>query len=1093
MHFHLFLLFTFFSSSIILASLIPEADFVHLDSYEEHKFELFKHENVSEGYFTFNNPNKEGDLVVHFAKGKGFTSSMYIYSNIDDIKQNENKEYIDYLYKETINKNIFSYPSFNSDKVYIIIKEEYGFYFDDYIMIYNELEEIKLDNNIPYVVYKFFSHNAYTMKFEGETNEIINLDIINENKENQLSIEIYLNESLIEKKDIVDLHIILNEEKSLKGTYSLHISKTNKDSEIDNEKINIIMNKNKLYEIAETNDIKVNYINSNKLFFYTDISSFDLNEEGIVSIELPVASIVNNHLTFVSAIIVPTTSLSEEELLPLMPQTKEDNKLLLVSSLDNIYQIYYQRPKTEEGEKCVILLTVQLDTNEKYFSPLNVKASITQRKKKITVSSLNIHQTQEFKLKNYIPYLIEVSIPKTNENMSYIFYSNEPLVMNYHNGTMIEQTKKDNLTKHINNQIAIFNKNIKAASFNTIIFKFYGQEQNIVFHYETTSSDIIYFDKRRPAKTITNQLINCNQPFYIFGSYQQPKVSNYYFEEVYGSFNLTYKGYEDFQDDSSQNKSIFIIDQPKEQYGHFEEQIDIFKIQCTRPGYLNLHLFEFMLPVQLKENSLYTLLLEDFEKEMLIENAKDTMIEFITPYGKETIIQVEDKTLTLSKDKKKDSIVVSSGKTLITVSSKEKGNVIQIKTSSEMNYNIFEESTFKTNEKNIIYAFNNSQLYKEIKVTILNEKSSYSDNYYYYLGRSSKENLKYLPLLQNCNLDKNTFNTKNELSFTNPYDKYPQSSLYSNDDLYYIAFQFNKELNRQFTFTYIQKEIIPDVIKKETVTTITSKEAKLFIEKGKDDSDLNIIAKKCGSQEANYDFIFSYYDSIISKVNMNKPIQILSQTNSNIDLIMNVKNNVEERDMKYNGLQLSYFYKNNINKDEIETKIQQKHSIQLKEGTTIQWEKVSDISYYEIFIFNDNATDLEYVDNDCYLSSISNSTSNKNNQDYIYYKISNQSIDSFDIEREGNFTVNIVGVIEAEIPMRLVYGAVKIETKTNKTNNRNIWKYVLIGVGSVILISICVFIIIKCRKPKMLIIPEATDALVRDTSTSEMNDSTTSN
>ena len=141
-------------------------------------------------------------------------------------------------------------------------------------------------------------------------------------------------------------------------------------------------------------------------------------------------------------------------------------------------------------------------------------------------------------------------------------------------------------------------------------------------------------------------------------------------------------------------------------------------------------------------------------------------------------------------------------------------------------------------------------------------------------------------------------------------------------------------------------------------------------------------------------------------------------------LIMNVKNNVEEGDMKYNELQLSYFYKNNINKDEIETKIQQKHSIQLKEGTTIQWEKVSDISYYEIFIFNDNATDLEYVDNDCYLSSISNSTSNKNNQDYIYYKISNQSIDSFDIEREGNFTVNIVGVIEAEIPMRLEYGQI---------------------------------------------------------------------
>ena len=1093
MHYPLFLLFTFLSSSFILTSLIPEADFIHLNSYEEHKFELFKLNNVSEGYFSFNNPNKEGDLIIHFAKGKGFTSSMYIYGNIDDIKQNENMEYIDYLYKETLNKNIFSYPSLNSDKVYIIIKEEYCFYSDDYIMIYNELEEIKLDNNIPIVLYKFFSHNVYTIKFEGEANEIINLDIINENKENKLSIEIYLNESLLEKKYIVDLHLTLNEEKANKGTYTLHISKSNKDSEIDNEKVNIIMNKNKLYEITETNEIRVNYITSNKLFFYTDISSFEINEEGIVTIEFPVASIVNNHLIFESAIIVPTTSLSEEELLPLMPQTKEDNKLLIVKNLDNIYQIYYQRPQTEEGEKCVILLTVQLETNEQYFSPLNVKASITQRKKKITVSSLNIHQTQEINLKNYIPYLIEVSIPKTNEDMSYIFYSNEPLVMNYHNGTMIDQIKKDQLTKRGNNQIAIFNKNIKTASFNTIIFKFYGQEQSIVFHIETTISDIIYFHRRRPAKTIPNQLIHCNQPFYLFGSYKQPKLSNYFFEEVYGSFNITYKGYEGFQHDSSQNKSILIIDQPKEQYGNIEDQIDLFKIQCTRPGYFNLHLIEFMLPDQLKENSVYTLLMEDFEKEMSIENEKDTLIEFTSPYGKETVIQIGDKTLTLNKDKKKGNILLSSGKSLVIVSSKEKSNIIQIKTSNEMNYHIFEESTFTTNEKTIIYTFNNSQSYKEIKVSLHNEKSSYSEYYYYYIGRSSKENLKYLPLLRNWNIDKNTLANKSELSFTNPYDKYPQSPLYSNEDLYYIAFQFDKEYNRQFSFTYIGKETIPDVIKKETVTTINSKEVKLLIEKGKDDSDLNIIAKKCGSNESNYDFIFSYYDSIINKVNVNKPIQILSQTNINIDLIMNIKNNVEEENKKYNGLQVSYFYKNNINKEDIEEKIKQKHSITLKEGTTIQWEKINDISYYEIFLFYDNSTDLEYVDNDCYLSSLTNTTSNAHAQDYIYYKITNQTIDSLNIEREGNFTVNIIGAIEGEIPMRVVFGAVKIETKINKTDNRNILKYVLIGIGAVILISICVFIIIKCRKPKVLIIPEATDALVRDTSASEMNDSITLN
>ena len=226
---------------------------------------------------------------------------------------------------------------------------------------------------------------------------------------------------------------------------------------------------------------------------------------------------------------------------------------------------------------------------------------------------------------------------------------------------------------------------------------------------------------------------------------------------------------------------------------------------------------------------------------------------------------------------------------------------------------------------------------------------------------------------------------------------------------------------------------------------------------------------------------------------MNKPIQILSQTNINIDLIMNIKNNVEEGDKKYNGLQISYFYKNNINKEEIEEKIKQKHSITLKEGTTIQWEKINDISYYEVFLFYDNSTDLEYVDNDCYLSSLTNTTSNAQTQDYIYYKISNQTIDSLNIEREGIFTVNIVGVIEGEIPMRVAFGAVKIETKINKTDNRNIWKYVLIGIGAVILISISVFIIIKCRKPKVLIIPEATDALVRDTSASEMNDSITLN
>ena len=151
---------TFLFSSLITSALIPESDFIPLDSYSEHYFKLFKHYNVSEGYFTFTNQNKEGDLLIHLAKGQGFSITMYIYTDINEIKQNENMEYIDYKYKDTINKNILSYPSLNSDKVYIIVKENLGLYYDDYIMIYNELDEIYLENNKPSVIYKFFSHNC---------------------------------------------------------------------------------------------------------------------------------------------------------------------------------------------------------------------------------------------------------------------------------------------------------------------------------------------------------------------------------------------------------------------------------------------------------------------------------------------------------------------------------------------------------------------------------------------------------------------------------------------------------------------------------------------------------------------------------------------------------------------------------------------------------------------------------------------------------------------------------------------------------------------------------------------------------------------
>ena len=1068
---------------VVKSGLIPESSFTVLSPYEQSQFSIFNSSEEKEAYFVFDNSHDDSDLVINFAKGTGCTTYIYVYANLDDI-QKEKEEYKNEKIKQVLTSKrfILSKETFTQKgKIYFVIMDVNGYQYSDYITMYNEVDVAALKNDIP-ITFNFFSKKIFEATFTKEANEVFEIKIRPEEKGKPMFLILYYEGEKIKEQDISDFTFKYQYDK--KGEYKISITEKNESDR--NSNIYLLLSKPHMtpLKLLPNNKTTLPYLGRTTFFFYAEITNYISNENGIITFSFTNPTIRGKHIETYFATQVETDDLSEANIQKLMP-IKEDLLFLLAPDMDNVYHVYFRRPKEETNKHYLVLISITVRPPVTFRAPVLFDVTLTQSSLKKTITELNIHDIEEIELLDYVPSLIEITIPKTNPAMTYIMYTSEPFVMTYYNGTILLSGghKLNEYSKET--QIVVYNQFVIGKSFSVITIKLFGQAQKLTFHIETTSSDVAFYDKFRPTKTFTLQLTDCSKPYYIIGNYEASNEAKVYLEEIFGNAEIGYKNFEALQKDADARKSILpdLNEYNTTKFSEIMGFIDIFSLKCIRPGYFKLYFLYYKMPDQIEENAVVNGYLDIASKNIQlpkISEEKDSYIEVISPLGKNFTITIGDKVIELDNNTKKYDLKVEKNTAKqIDIQSKEVGNLIQVKLTTDSNYELIIDKAGKyekVSSKFILIKLDNLLTYQSVNIN-LNTGKNYTD-YYSFLGRMPNSETNYIEIPQRAYYDENRFNLNLDIKLTNPYDKYPQNSIYKSTDTYYYAIAMPKKQITDITVEYIAKKSEEiEIAKKDNVTIIDQPNTKMIIEKADTDANLNIIYRKCGGNTVKYDVTLSYYDTILSSKTLTENITAISSTNYNIDTIIDIK---REGDLsKFEGLTMSYFYKNDINIDELNTRLNKKYKIEY--NSSLQWEEIPNVDHYELYYQPKNSSNTEYMDNECYLTWKRQEPSmlrGAGDNDTLTYVSTNTT--TYKINKDGNYTVNVIAVImEGESPIKILYGSVDISSLKKEFN----WKLILyIGIGliGVILITVGIVLIVKYAKKskKNILIPKTTEGLI---------------
>lgn len=1068
---------------VVKSGLIPESSFTVLSPYEQSQFSIFNSSEEKEAYFVFDNSHDDSDLVINFAKGTGCTTYIYVYANLDDI-QKEKEEYKNEKIKQVLTSKrfILSKETFTQKgKIYFVIMDVNGYQYSDYITMYNEVDVAALKNDIP-ITFNFFSKKIFEATFTKEANEVFEIKIRPEEKGKPMFLILYYEGEKITEQDISDFTFKYQYDK--KGEYKISITEKNESDR--NSNIYLLLSKSHKtpLKLLPNNKATLPYLGPTTFFFYAEITNYISNENGIITFSFTNPTIRGKHIETYFATQVETDDLSEANIQKLMP-IKEDLLFLLAPDMDNVFHVYFRRPKEETNKHYLVLISITVRPPVTFRAPVLFDVTLTQSSLKKIITELNIHDIEEIELLDYVPSLIEITIPKTNPAMTYIMYTSEPFVMTYYNGTILLSGghKLNEYSKET--QIVVYNQFVIGKSFSVITIKLFGQAQKLTFHIETTSSDVAFYDKFRPTKTFTLQLTDCSKPYYIIGNYEASNDAKVYLEEIFGNAEIGYKNFEALQKDSDARKSILpdLNEYNTTKFSEIMGFIDIFSIKCIRPGYFKLYFLYYKMPDQIEENAVVNGYLDIASKNIQlpkISEEKDSYIEVISPLGKNFTITIGDKVIELDNNTKKYNLKVEKNTAKqIDIQSKEVGNLIQVKLTTDSNYELIIDKAGKyekVSSKFILIKLDNLLTYQSVNIN-LNTGKNYTD-YYSFLGRMPNSETNYIEIPQRAYYDEKYFNLNLDIKLTNPYDKYPQNSIYKSTDTYYYAIAMPKKQITDITVEYIAKKSEEiEIAKKDNVTIIDQPNTKMIIEKADTDANLNIIYRKCGGNTVKYDVTLSYYDTILSSKTLTENITAISSTNYNIDTIIDIK---REGDLsKFEGLTMSYFYKNDINIDELNTRLNKKYKIEY--NSSLQWEEIPNVDHYELYYQPKNSSNTQYMDNECYLTWKRQEPSmlrGAGDNDTLTYVSTNTT--TYKINKEGNYTVNVIAVImEGESPIKILYGSVDISSLKKEFN----WKLILyIGIGliGVILITVGIVLIVKYAKKskKNILIPKTTEGLI---------------
>lgn len=1054
--------------------IIPEDKFKQLYPFSPVKFYL--ESDLKEEYFYFNNLRPDGDVAIHFARSRGFSVELFIYTSLNDIQRSENGNFTSPTWHFNLQSQQWFYISANdakqiSGKYYVIIKDTHNYYFDDYIEMFNEFDTIPLENRQPYVLKKIFTQKKYTFDFEGKENELINLNIISNNetisqnilivdKDNQDNIILEEKGNRIQKEINIKtpknylMTISFSDDVPIYGeiTTNIMISKYN-DSKT-------MMNENTIYEYA--------YIASETFNFYFPLNNYQTNEENVITAFIDNQIKEKNYYKGFFCKYVNTES--ETSLLPLFPTTILDNEcnIELADEYDTYYHLYFKNNKPQEqGKTLYLLISVIIDTNLEYFQPKTFTLSLSARMQHHDMSSKTSDKISLL-LNNYVPYYIHYTFEPTKRE-SFVLYSSRPKLLTTYVGNIT--TQEGSINSLINTNQLFVLSNYKNQNINEAVVKLFGSTQNNNFYIELSKGEILYYNNTRPTgKTFSFYMESCSEPKYIIGNYEEISSAWLYIEELYGNFTLEYT--KEFTDEEVLQSILPTFEVGINKAFHLmDTDMDLIGIKCTIPGHLNVYIVDNSVKSMLENNSKNVIKMTatntlNIKLPAITENTQVINIEFYTPYDYEITIVLKNEEYKLTSQNHLRRITIDTfniGEELSFSLSSDEDTIIEIilVTSKDI-FKTFEDETLekqKLKNQNLLFLLDSTTMYSDYTIDITGLPENLE--YYYTLEHSPVELIEkdFIPLPQNSGVDEkhSLKETKGEIhfQFTNPYGKYKSAGFY------YLTISFTSQPSSEYEllFKYNEKPIY-DVIEPKTLGFISNMENTTQVFQTIDESNVNedffVYLTKCG--EKSLTFNVNWYNQSYASTELSKNHLIYQIKNPGTELQFQISYPSEIND-QYSGVYFSYdFYPND---DPVESSFEQLNNEYVKYSNdthTISWKNMA-AKNYTLYIMEKTEEREKYINNICYLETLRNG-----NESIIIEKLTD--VTQFKFDKSGTYVANVIAYFDEPVQFKGIYNSVII-TPSGKKWYENTMLLVILIISLVVIIMAIVIIMIRLKKKKL--------------------------
>ena len=1017
-----------FFQLFFLIKCLEELDFMKITNPEKIYYKIDNEEK--EIYLLYINPSKGGEISLEFQNPNYFTTEIYIYSSFSKIKRNDNI-YINEDKKFSLKEgNFFIVNSelSNNDKLYIIIKDIKGYFSSNILSIINEMENLEIKLNQPYIIKKFLSKKELNSTFKGEKNMKYSFSFSSKQKF-QIRIFDNGNKELLYKSSITEKRDL--DKSSSNGIYDINLK-----NEIDDNPISLIIYENPNFINLKSFIPETLYYNRKiNFYFYTKLNNLNIDDENSIIVNIDYNLIVEKgKINFYSKFTNDTNDTLNMKKYPfsssdksILTRKKEDD--------DTIYEIYF---KKIDNNNLYLLLTIEIENTNTLLSE---KISIELSKYTNLNKELSEYTFKQIFIRR-IPQYYKFKKPK-NKNKEYIIQSTSSETFSLIYGDLI--IKDSNGNYKYNNDIST-GQIIKVdnnKTYDILILNLRGYAYTDIYIMEIKKNYIYTFEER-PLKIFE----------YDIGGLENKYLINYYNEFNYFVKNLAVLNFEILSGDCNvyfRNELNGRINEylPNENdkiesqdFISLKTNIDLFMIKCNLPGKIKLnfisdentkfqledHFIKFFSIKGKIENNIY---LPNFSNKKIFFSIESKLKQIIT-------FNFNDKSYKLDINNNfiiNEEINIDNSITNVIKLICDNDTIISVFISSENDFQVLKKEDEKKEiklEKNfILIKLENNHNYKNLNIKFENINSEI----FYSLYDLKFDNINYIPY------PKGTSNYKilssSNLIINNPYQFYSKGKLY-----YYLIIQSENLKDSKIIFSYEEKKDI-----KNNSVLLNNNETKFEISHDENlEDNLFVFIYTYLTNNNVVDFNLLDKDNIIDSQRLNNGYSIKKYKNLYYD--MSISGNFYKK-IDFNCIIVNSIYsKENIDLEEF--KKYPNRTINYKKNKNsneinVTWDKIENSIYY-VYQIPKNIN-KENINNDCYLFNLKSKKI-----------ISNTII----LKEEKDFYFNIVAQIE-KYNFRLVYNGIKISIETDG-NNRIFIKIIVV----IIFLILLLIIIYKLKKRNKL-------------------------